>query len=88
MKKLKRIPERESLLKLNLVLKPDADITYEQMAEYINQNAPYYFVPQYMEFVETLPYTRTNKVQKFKLREQGITASTWVLKESNYTVQR
>ena len=78
----------ESLLKLNLVLKPDADITYEQMAEYINQNAPYYFVPQYMEFVETLPYTPTNKVQKFKLREQGITASTWVLKESNYTVQR
>ena len=75
-------------LKLNLVLKPDADITYEQMAEYINQNAPYYFVPQYMEFVETLPYTPTNKVQKFKLREQGITASTWVLKESNYTVQR
>ena len=78
----------ESLLKLNVVLKPDADITYEQMAEYINQNAPYYFVPQYMEFVDTLPYTPTNKVQKFKLREQGITPGTWVLKESGYQVQR
>ena len=78
----------ESLLKLNLVLKPDADISYEQMAAYINENAPYYFVPQYMEFVESLPYTPTNKVQKFKLREAGITPATWVLKESGYVVQR
>ncbi len=78
----------ESLLKLNIVLKPDADITYEQMAAFINENAPYYFVPQYMEFVDTLPYTPTNKVQKFKLREQGITPDTWVLKESGYVVKR
>jgi len=78
----------ESLLKLNVVLKPDADITYEQMAEYINDNAPYYFVPQYMEFVEALPYTPTNKVQKFKLREEGVTDKAWVLKESGYKVKR
>lgn len=78
----------ESQLKLNIVLKPDADISHEQMAEYINDNAPYYFVPQYMEFVETLPYTPTNKVQKYKLREQGLTANTWSLKQSGYTVKR
>ncbi|AUM12350.1 AMP-binding protein [Ketobacter alkanivorans] len=78
----------ESLLKLNVVLKPDANITYEQMAEYINDNAPYYFVPQYMEFVEALPYTPTNKVQKFKLREEGVTDKAWVLKESGYKVKR
>ncbi|MEE2733329.1 MAG: AMP-binding protein [Pseudomonadota bacterium] len=78
----------ESLLKLNVVLKPDADITHEQMAAFINENAPYYFVPQYMEFVETLPYTPTNKVQKFKLREAGITPATWVLKDSGFVVQR
>lgn len=78
----------ESLLKLNVVLKPDADITYEQMAEYINDNAPYYFVPQYMEFVGALPYTPTNKVQKFKLREEGVTDKAWVLKESGYKVKR
>ena len=80
--------EGESLLKLNVVLQPDADITHEQMAAYINDNAPYYFVPQYLEFVDTLPYTPTNKVQKFKLRDQGVTPDTWVLKESGYVVQR
>ena len=51
-------------------------------------NAPYYFVPQYMEFVGALPYTPTNKVQKFKLREEGVTDKAWVLKESGYKVKR
>lgn len=78
----------ESDLKVNVILKPDMSVTYEEMAEFINNNAPYYFVPQYMEFVETLPYTPTNKVQKFKLREQGLTPNTWVLKQSSYKVKR
>ena len=78
----------ESELALNVVLKPDAQLTYEELAEFINKNAPYYFVPQYMEFVDTLPYTPTNKVQKFKLREKGLTPNTWVLKKSGYKVQR
>lgn len=80
--------ETESELALNVILEPNAELTYEALAEYINENAPYYFVPQYMEFVDALPYTPTNKVQKFKLREKGITDSTWKLKESNYQVKR
>src|SRR5690606_37106075 len=72
----------ESELALQVVLKPDTSVGYEELAQFINDNAPYYFVPQYMEFVDTLPYTPTNKVQKYKLREQGITAATWVLKKS------
>lgn len=80
--------ESEQVLAVNIVLQDDADVTYEQMAEYINDNAPHYFVPQYMEFVKTLPYTPTNKVQKFKLREQGINDNTWKLKDSGYTVKR
>ncbi len=80
--------DSESELALNIVLQSDADISYEQMAEYINDNAPHYFVPQYMEFVDTLPYTPTNKVQKFKLREKGVSDSTWKLKESSYKVKR
>ena len=82
----------ESELKINIVLKPEAQSngqpTYEDMAQFINDNAPYYFVPQYMEFVETLPYTPTNKVQKFKLRDQGVTDAAWVLKQSGFSVKR
>ncbi len=80
--------ETESELKINVVLEADSKLTHEALAEYINDNAPYYFVPQYLEFVESLPYTPTNKVQKFKLREQGLNDNTWVLKDSGYKVKR
>lgn len=78
----------ESELKINVVLKPGATVTHEALAEFINNNAPYYFVPQYLEFAETLPYTPNNKVQKFVLREEGITPNTWSLKQSGYKVKR
>lgn len=78
----------ESELKINVVLKPNATLTHEALAAFINDNAPYYFVPQYLEFAETLPYTPTNKVQKFVLREQGITPNTWSLKQSGFKVKR
>ena len=43
----------------------------------MDERAPYFFVPRYVEVLEALPMTPTNKVQKFKLRERGITPATW-----------
>jgi len=80
--------ESEHELKLNVVLKPGVQLTAEELCGFINENAPYYFVPRYLEFVDALPYTPTNKVQKFELRNAGVTASTWDLKKSDYQVVR
>ena len=44
---------------------------------FVNDNAPYFFVPRYVEFVDELPHTPTGRVQKFKLRERGLTSATW-----------
>ena len=65
-----------------------SQLSHETLAEFINDNAPHYFVPRYMEFVDSLPMTPTSKVQKFKLREAGINAATWDLKASSYQVKR
>jgi len=78
----------EHELKLNVVLQGGSDLSYEDLAEFINENAPHYFVPRYMDFVDSLPMTPTNKVQKFKLREAGVGPSTWDLKLSSYQVKR
>ena len=78
----------EDELKINIVLKEGQQIEHQELAKFINDNAPYYFVPRYMEFVSELPYTPTNKVQKFKLRECGVGSNTWDLKKSNYEVVR
>jgi crotonobetaine/carnitine-CoA ligase len=67
----------ESELKLDVLLAPEAALTPLSLAAYINANAPHFFVPRYIEIKETLPYTPTNKVRKFKLREQGVTDRTW-----------
>ena len=78
----------EDELKLNVVLKPGAVTTPEDICSFLNDNAPYYFVPRYLDIVDTLPYTPTNKVEKYKLREQGVTDSTWDLKASDFKVKR
>lgn len=78
----------EDELKLDVIVTQGSELTAEELCAFINQNAPHYFVPRYLEFVDSLPYTPTNKVQKFKLREKGLTKNTWDLKNSTYKVQK
>jgi crotonobetaine/carnitine-CoA ligase len=54
-------------------LKPDARI----LIEHAQKHLPKYAVPRYVEFVESLPKTETNKVRKNVLRETPITQHTW-----------
>ncbi|MEZ5573833.1 MAG: AMP-binding protein [Halioglobus sp.] len=80
--------ESEQELKLNIILKEGKSCTAEELCGFINDNAPHYFVPRYLDFVDALPYTPTNKVQKFKLREAGVSEQTWDLKKSHYVVRK
>jgi crotonobetaine/carnitine-CoA ligase len=34
-------------------------------------------VPRYVEFLSELPLTPTEKVEKYRLREAGVTPATW-----------
>ena len=45
---------------------------------------PYFAVPRYLEFVDTLPTVESGKVIKYKLRERGITAATWDREKAGY----
>ncbi|MCR9104415.1 MAG: AMP-binding protein [Gammaproteobacteria bacterium] len=78
----------EDELKLNVVPASGAEPTPEDICRFINENAPYYFVPRYLEIVESLPYTPTNKVEKYKLRAQGVTESTWDRLAAGFELQR
>jgi len=78
----------EEELKTDVILAENASLSHEALARFINDNAPHYFVPRYINFVDALPYTPTNKVQKFKLREKGLDDKTWDRKTSTFKVQR
>jgi crotonobetaine/carnitine-CoA ligase len=49
---------------------------------------PYFAVPRYVEFVDALPATENGKIQKYKLRERGITARTWDRERAGVVVKR
>ncbi|MFK7733327.1 MAG: hypothetical protein AB8B48_17030 [Pseudomonadales bacterium] len=77
----------EDELKLDIVLQEGASTSAEQLCDYIQSVAPHYSVPRYINFVESLPYTPTNKVQKFVLRQAGVNADTWDLRQSDFIVE-
>jgi crotonobetaine/carnitine-CoA ligase len=80
--------DSEDELKLNVIRAAGSDLSAEQICQFINDRAPYFFVPRYLDFVEELPYTPTQKVQKFELRKRGNSDSTWDLQASDFKVKR
>ncbi len=80
--------ESEHEIKLNIILRDGEAPSEEDIARYVNDNAPYFFVPRYIEFVKELPYTPTNKIQKYKLRDFGVTANTWDGNQAGFKAAR
>jgi crotonobetaine/carnitine-CoA ligase len=78
----------EAELKVCVVRKPGQQVDAETLARFVNETAPYFFVPRYIEFLAELPVTPTGRVQKFKLRERGVTAETWDAKRAGFVVKR
>ncbi len=71
-----------------LVLRAGAQITPAALLDYCQPRMPYFAVPRYLEFVDTLPTTESGKVTKYRLRERGITAATWDREKVGYKVAR
>ncbi|WP_326640520.1 hypothetical protein OG884_36485 [Streptosporangium sp. NBC_01755] len=67
----------EEDLKVCVVLRPGASLTAEELTEHCAHNAAPHMVPRYVEFLDRLPKTPTQKVEKFHLRQAGITPATW-----------
>ena len=61
----------------SLTAKTGRSIDLEELASYCQKHLPYFAVPRYIDVVKDLPRTANGKTQKFVLREQGITATTW-----------
>ena len=78
----------EAELKSVVVRKAGERLQAEELARFINENAPHFFVPRYIEFVDELPMTPTGRVQKFKLRERGVTPDTWDARAAGFVVER
>jgi crotonobetaine/carnitine-CoA ligase len=80
--------ESEAELKVVVVCHEGQSLKAETLARFVNDTAPYFFVPRYIEFVAELPHTPTGRVQKYLLRERGVTAQTWDRDAAGFVVER
>jgi crotonobetaine/carnitine-CoA ligase len=78
----------EAEIMVAVVLEPDAEVDPSQLARFVNDNAPHYLVPRYIDIVNELPHTPTGKIQKFDLRARGVSATTWDREASHFHLER
>jgi crotonobetaine/carnitine-CoA ligase len=48
-----------------------------ELVAFCRTRLPYFAIPRYVELVADLPRTENGKVQKFRLRERGVTPAAW-----------
>ena len=57
--------------------RPGQRLDPAELARHCESRLPYFAVPRYVDVLEDLPRTENGKVQKYKLRERGVTSATW-----------
>ena len=60
----------------------------EALLDFCASRMPYFAVPRYVEFLDEIPKTPSQKIQKNKLRERGISPHTWDRESVGYKVSR
>jgi carnitine-CoA ligase len=78
----------EDEVKIVVVLEKGKELQPVELLNFCEERMPYFAVPRYVEFVESLPKTPNEKVQKSKLRDAGITEHTWDSEKAGYKVKR
>ncbi|MBB3257184.1 crotonobetaine/carnitine-CoA ligase [Paraburkholderia bannensis] len=71
-----------------IVLREGAVLDALELVKFCEPRLPYFAVPRYLDFRTTLPKTENGKIQKFRLRDIGITSTTWDLEASGYRLRR
>ena len=60
-----------------VVLRTGQTLSHAELAQFCERQMAKFMVPRYLRFMAKLPKTPTERVQKFQLRQEGVTADTW-----------
>ncbi|MEO8525924.1 MAG: ATP-dependent acyl-CoA ligase [Caldimonas sp.] len=60
-----------------LIARPGETLDPAELARFCATRLPYFAIPRYVDIVADLPRTENGKVQKYKLRERGVTPAAW-----------
>lgn len=73
-------------VKAVVVPKADADLTPVDIADYCDGRLAYFKVPRFIEINDAVPKTATERIEKYKLKQDGI-GDAWD-RETGYELQR
>ncbi len=73
---------------VSLVLKPGQKLSPEDLIAFCEDRMAYFMVPRYVRFMEELPKNVIFKVEKYKLRDEGVTPDTWDREKAGYKLKR
>ena len=69
-------------------LKPGESLAPLDLTMYCEERMAYFMVPRYIRFVDSFPKTPTLRVEKYKLRQEGVTPDTWDREKTGYKLRR
>ncbi|RJF98642.1 AMP-binding protein [Noviherbaspirillum saxi] len=71
-----------------MVLKPGQEVSALDLIKHCEGLMPYYAVPRFVDFRTEFPKTPTHRIEKYRLREQGVTPTTWDREKAEYKLSR
>lgn len=71
-----------------VVLRPGESMSPQDVLDWCQGRMPHFAVPRYVRFIEELPKTHAQRIQKYVLRDAGVTAETWDRDAAGYLVRR
>jgi crotonobetaine/carnitine-CoA ligase len=78
----------EDDVKVAVVLQPGEEATPEELLDFCRGRMAHYAVPRYVEFVDALPKTETQRIQYAALKQRGVTPETWDREAAGYKVEK
>lgn len=71
-----------------VILRPGVTLDPEALIRFCEGNLAYFAIPRYLDFRTEFPKTPTHRVEKYKLRDTGVTPTTWDREAAGYALRR
>jgi carnitine-CoA ligase len=78
----------EEEVMLAVVRRPGYTVDIEALLEHCVDNLPHFAVPRYVRFLDALPKTPSQRIEKYRLRDEGVTEDTWDREDHDFVVRR
>jgi crotonobetaine/carnitine-CoA ligase len=78
----------EDEVKICVILKEGQTLDPADLLHFCKERMAYFMVPRYVEFMKEFPKTPNQKIEKYKLRDRGITPETWDREKAGIKVER